>query len=585
MKRLLINVLSSGFLFLIFGCSGGTSNSEPPAVVEPSDNALLQTLKFSAGSLSPTFDPSVTDYELTLGYSNATLTTYATTQDSKAQVKIGNASALLNEAVIHQAISIGQNNFSVLVTAENNSTTTEYRFIVNRAPMSDFVQQSYIKKNNPIESYDLFGTSLAVSKNRLAIGAYNDFSATGAVYVYRMINNSWQLEGVVRAAYPSRNDGFGGSIALQGDTLVVGAVGESSSASGVNGNQDDDSSSSSGAAYVFEYSNGSWQQTFYLKASNPDDFDYFGADVALDQDTIAVGAINESSDARGVNGNQNNNDAPASGAIYVFKRSNNNWIQQSYIKASNSDSRDQFGGELALKGDTLVAGSSLEWGDGSDPSDNSAKYTGAVYVYSRSNDQWNETAYLKASNPDSSDGFGSSVALGNGVLAIGAKRESSISSGVNGDQTDNTNINSGAVYIFTLESGTWTQQAYIKSSNPDWNDYFGERIAFEGNLLAVSATGESSNTRYINGDEMDNSSENAGAVYLFNLVNGDWNQIAYIKASNTDADDKFGKDVVIVDGRLFISANYEQSNAQGINGNQQDNSIDGAGAVYVFESN
>jgi hypothetical protein len=121
---------------------------------------------------------------------------------------------------------------------------------------------------------------------------------------------------------------------VSSDTVVVGAVQEASNATGVNGNQTNNSALNSGAAYVFVRSGTNWSQQAYLKASNTGADDEFGVSVAVSGDTVVVGAWQESSNATGVNGNQNNNSALNSGAAYAFVRSGTNWSQQAYLKAS-----------------------------------------------------------------------------------------------------------------------------------------------------------------------------------------------------------------------------------------------------------
>ena len=149
---------------------------------------------------------------------------------------------------------------------------------------------------------------------------------------------------------------FGRSVAVSGDTVVVGADGEESNATGINGDQDDNSASYAGAAYVFVRNGAIWTQQAYLKASNTDTFDRFGISVAVSGDTVVVGAFYESSNATGVNGDQNDNSAQYAGAVYVFVRDGTTWTQQAYLKASNTDMGDEFGASVAVSGDTVVVG-------------------------------------------------------------------------------------------------------------------------------------------------------------------------------------------------------------------------------------
>jgi hypothetical protein len=200
----------------------------------------------------------------------------------------------------------------------------------------------------------------------------------------------------------------------------------------------------------------------------------------------------------------------------------------------------------------------------------------------------NTIGYFKASNTDVGNHFGRVALSADGkTLAVGAYFEGSGAIGINGDEADDSEPFSGAVYLFRFDGGTWYQQAYIKASNTDWSDYFGDAVALssDGNTLAVGATGENSGATGIDGDQADNSAEQAGAVYLFRFDGTQWAQQAYIKASNTDRVDFFGLNPVALsaDGEtLAVGARSEDSGATGINGDQADNSAEQAGAVYVY---
>jgi hypothetical protein len=155
-----------------------------------------------------------------------------------------------------------------------------------------------------------------------------------------------------------------------------------------------------------------------------------------------------------------------------------------------------------------------------------AAQSGAGYVFVRSAGQWAQQAFLKASNPDRGDQFGSSVAVSGDTLLVGAHHEDSIARGINGNQSDNTAREAGAAYLFTRSGAAWTQQAYIKSSNTEpafggeglfFNDGFGVNVAVSGNTLVVSAPAEASGSPGINGDQTDNSQYAAGAIYIFGM--------------------------------------------------------------------
>lgn len=107
---------------------------------------------------------------------------------------------------------------------------------------------------------------------------------------------------------------------------------------------------------MFVCSGTTWNQEAYLKASNKASYDAFGISVAISEDAIVVGAAGEASKATGVNGDQANDSAGGSGAAYLFTRNRNNWRQQAYLKASNTERSDSFGKSVAISGDTAVVG-------------------------------------------------------------------------------------------------------------------------------------------------------------------------------------------------------------------------------------
>ncbi|MDX1983860.1 MAG: FG-GAP repeat protein [Bryobacteraceae bacterium] len=390
----------------------------------------------------------------------------------------------------------------------------------------------------------------------------------------------------LKASNTGAADQFGKSVAISGDTVVVGANGEDSSASGVNGNQADNSSLSSGAAYVFVRTGTAWSLQAYLKASNPDAGDEFGWSVSISGDTIVVGAKGEASSAAGVGGNQGDNSAFLAGAAYVFVRNSGVWSQQAYLKASNTALGDLFGSSVAISGDTIAVGAPSEGssatGVNGNQGDNSAPGAGAVYIFVRNLSTWSQQAYLKASNTGTNDQFGV-VALSGDTLVVGALFEASSATGVNGNQADNSAAQAGAAYVF-LRSGTaWAQQAYLKASNTGSGDFFGISVGVSGDTAVVGALAEDSNATGVNGSGANNSAGNSGAAYVFVRSAGAWSQQAYLKASNTGANDTFGTTVAIAGETIVVGAPSEASAATGVDGNGADNSANGAGSAYVFQ--
>ena len=392
-----------------------------------------------------------------------------------------------------------------------------------------------------------------------------------------------------------------------------------------------------------------------LTHSNRGAGDRFGWSVHLsaDTNTLAVGSSGEDNNASGINPSGNNNSALQSGAVHIFTRHETTWTQQAFIKASNAEAGDEFGHSVSLAddGNTLVVSAHLEdsnaTGINGSQIDNTAIDSGAVYVFTRSGTTWSQQAYIKASNTDIDDEFGSFVELSSdgNTLAISAINEDSNATDINGDELNNSTNNAGATYIFTRNGSVWTQQAYIKASNTGSSDLFGQSLSLSvsGNILAVSAyredtsgtntgavytfsrnsntwspqsfikhlapfrayesfgqsislsgdgtvlaigsPGNDSGATGINGDSTDTSANASGSAYIFTFNGSSWLQETFIKASNTETSDSFGNFVTLSsDGNtLAVSATKEDSNATGLNGNEADNSTGNSGAVYVFK--
>lgn len=218
-----------------------------------------------------------------------------------------------------------------------------------------------------------------------------------------------------------------------------------------------------------------------------------------------------------------------------------NQISPIYVKASNSEANDGFGKQLALSADrtTLVVAAQGEDSSSrvinSGASDNAATDSGALYVFVRSGGVWSQQAYIKTANADASDGFGMAVAISSdgNTIAASAMLEASNAAGINGNAANNSLSGAGAAYVFTRSGTTWTQQAYIKASNPGNTDYFGSALALssDGNTLAVGARFEASNALGVNGNQADNSAPQAGAAYVFVRSGTVWSQQAYLKRS------------------------------------------------------
>ena len=310
------------------GDGGGDGGGEPL-----SSNADLASLTISNGQLNPSFSSSISAYA-TMFVVQSSITLTPTAADAGATIEINGTSVTSGQMSSEITLDPGENDITVLVTAEDGVTTKIYSITA-----SYLSQQAYIKASNTGEG-DRFGYSVAISGDTLAVGTpYEDSNATGvndedgqsddnafdsgAVYVFTRTGDTWTQQAYIKASNTGAGDNFGYSVALSGDTLAVGGPGEASNATGVNDpdGQLNGDAAFSGAVYVFTRTGDIWTQQAYIKASNTDENDLFGYSVALSGDTLAVGATWEASNATGVNApdGQLNGSALESGAVYILR--------------------------------------------------------------------------------------------------------------------------------------------------------------------------------------------------------------------------------------------------------------------------
>ena len=484
------------------------------------------------------------------------------------------------------------------------------------------VQQAYLKASNT-ESGDRFGQELAMDGDTLVIAAPaedggasgingnesdNTQPNAGAVYVFVRDGNGWSQQAYLKASNSQGSgpgdmfgDQFGASVSISGDTIVVGAPTEDSNATGVGGDQSNNGARRSGAAYVFVRNGTNWTQQAYLKATNARATHVFGSSVSIDGDLLVVGAPGENSTATGVNNDDGSHDVNTlgldTGAAYVFIRNKSDqWIQEAYLKASNTGEDDRFGEAVSISGSTVVVGAWREdSADSTNQNDDSTADAGAAYVFVRDGlGGWTQQAFLKASNADADDRFGELISIDGDTIVVGANGEDSSTRLINGPEDDNSLPESGAAYVFVRSGTSWSQQAYLKASNADSipdpedddedlnGDGFGNSVAVSGDFIVIGAGGEDSSATGVNGDQDDNSVENAGAAYLFVRNGSSWSQQSYLKASNTGPDDFFGSAVAISGDTIVAGAFSESSNAIGVDGDQLNDAAPGSGAVYVF---
>ena len=370
---------------------------------------------------------------------------------------------------------------------------------------------------------DEFGVSASLSGNSAIIGSHGEDFWSGAAYVFMHgSGGSWVQHTKLTASDRGFSDSFGYSVALDGNTAIIGA------------HRDDDRGSDSGSAYVFvRDGGGNWHQQAKLLASDGAAGDYFGVSVAISGDTAVIAA--DGDDDRGSD----------SGSAYVFVRDGGgNWHQQAKLLASDGAAGDKFGSgrSVALNGDTIVIGSERDDDRGSD--------SGSAYVFVRDGGgNWHQQAKLLASDGAAGDEFSHSVTLNENTAIIGVSFD------------DDRGSDSGSAYVFVRDGGgNWHQQAKLLASDGAAGDRLGWSVALRGDTAMVGAWAN------------DDRGSDSGSAYVFvRDGGGNWHQQAKLLASDGAAGDWFGRSVVLSENTAMISAWAN------------DDLGSSSGSVYVFE--
>ena len=277
---------------------------------------------------------------------------------------------------------------------------------------STWTQQSKLTASDAARG-DEFGRTVSISGNTVLIGAQgstgNSFDSGAAFVFIRAGDGTWTQQAKLAASDGARNDLFGGSVSISGDTAVIGAF------------FDGDNGFLSGSAYVFVRSGSSWAQQAKLLAGDGASFDRFSEfeAVSVSGDTVVIGAQFHS-----------HNGLVRSGSAYVFVRSGSTWTQQAELISNDLADSDLFGISVSLYGDTAIVGASSD--------DDNGSLSGSAYVFTRSGSTWTQQAKMLASDGAFFDLFGWSVSLSGATVVVGAP------------QNDDKGTNSGSAYIFLL---------------------------------------------------------------------------------------------------------------------------------------
>lgn len=475
-------------------------------------------------------------------------------------------------------------------------------------------QAHYLKAHTPTLNAHL-GSATAMSQDgqTLVVGI-PDAPATqgtrnvaaGEVIVYGLHDGQWRIDAEIFASNPEPNVHFGSSVAISADgqTLAVGATGESSPALNVHPTYTPGTPAvpEAGAVYVFGRVGDDWALAAFVKASNTGAGDHFGASVALSANgsVLAVGAPGEGNNAHDIGfqfdldtipEDQANELAPSSGAVYTFENDSHGWSPSHYIKGLRTAAGDEFGSTIALSADGSVLAVGAPHDDagalGIDAPSTVAisDDSGAVYTFRYADYFWTPDSYFKASDAVAEDQLGSALSLsedGNSLLVGAPHRHAERGGTIATELAD-----SGAAYLFEFVNPQWEESTYFVASNREANDLFGTSVAIsaDGSTAICGAPGESSAATSVNGDGANNGAAQSGAAYVFSRERRGWTQEAYLKSTNADAGDTFGSSVATAsDGmRLAVGARGEASAASGIDADATNNELASAGAAYVFE--
>ena len=339
----------------------------------------------------------------------------------------------------------GVNSGSVYILTRSETTWVEHQKIV---PTTVYANH-------------YFGTSVAISGDTAIVGAIGDHvgggTDAGAAYIFNRSGDTWAEQQRIKASDAASGDSFGYRVAIDGDTCVISAYGE------------DAIGSDSGSVYIFTRSGTTWTQQQKIVSSDIAPGDRFGSSVAIDGDTVIVGARFEG----------------LGGSAYIFTRSGTTWTQQQKIVSSDLASGDSFGSTLAIEGDTAIVGASSQ--------DTGGLGAGAAYIFTRSGTTWSEQQKIQASDAQASAAFGYAVCIQGDVIAVGSRLDSELAT------------SSGAAYIFTRNGATWTQRAKIKASDAAVNDYFSAGcLDISGETVIVGS-----------GREDTSPTTDNGALYIF----------------------------------------------------------------------
>ena len=395
---------------------------------------------------------------------------------------------------------------AVISLSETVTVSDLFESALSAAPAIGTIAQQAKLGASGGAAFDLLGLSVAIYGNTAVLGAlFADPGTTtdaGAAHVFVRSGTTWSQQATLVASDAADGDNFGISVAIYGDTVVVGAENDASP------------EIQRGSAYVFTRSGTTWTEQAKLAAGDGKIADHFGHAVAISNDTIAVGANID--DYLGLTN---------SGSVYIFVGSGGTWVEQAQLVPSDAAGSDRFGDSVDIDGDTVIIGASVHT--------HGVTQSGSAYIFLRSGTTWTEQAELLASVPVSGDRLGNAVGISGDTVVVGA------------ELADNAGgVGAGSAYVYFRTGTTWSEQAYLIASDAGGDDNFGSGVAVNGDTVLVGAKRED--------DPI-----NSGALYVFVREGTIWTEQQKVKASDADALDEFGRAVALSGNTVLVGASLD----------------------------
>jgi len=352
------------------------------------------------------------------------------------------------------------------------------------------------------EAFDGYGWAVAIDSTTAVVGSLHDSagaSDSGSVYILTFDGSSWDETQKLTAIGIGTSDGFGDSVAIHNNTIVIGTPG------------DDDAGSGAGAAYVFTNINGVWTQTAKLVPPMLSAGDNFASAVDIDHDIIVLSA--SLTDSSGSN----------SGAAYVYRFIKGAWVFDTQLLSDDIAEFDAFGIDVAVSGSRILVGA--------DGDDDNGSNSGSAYIFDFDGSTWNQTAKLTATDGAPDDEFGERLDISGISAIIGARYD------------DDSVNRSGSAYIFEYATG-WTQHTKLNAFDPTSSKFFGQDVSIHNSRAIVGAWGERDTSGFFN----------AGAAYAYSRSAGQWTLDTKLIASDQEGGDFYGYSVAVSDDFAIIGA-------------------------------